>query len=141
MKYWQLVCRAYRGDLGLYFSQGFLPLYESPSRAVAGRPGLGAETFLFSGAWLPALALMHHCFSSLCTAQAVTWKSPDVGEPGPGRLLARSSHTPHLCLWHACSRSGGEASAMCRMLWLAWARLHLGPLHLLSQCGIRACAL
>lgn len=82
------------------FSQGFLSLHESPFRVTAGRLGLGAETLLFSGVWLPALALMHHCPSSPRTAQAVTWKSPDVGEPGAGQLLIPSSHTPWPCLRH-----------------------------------------
>lgn len=82
------------------FSHGFLPPYERPSRVVAGRPGLGAETCLFSGVWPPALALTHCCASSPCTTQAVTWKSPDVGEPCPGHLLAPSSHTPRPCPRH-----------------------------------------
>lgn len=84
--------------MGLCFSQGFVPPCESPSRAVAGRPRQRAETCLFLGVWLSTLTLMHHCSSSPCTAQAVTWKSPEVREPGPGQLLAPSSHTPWSCL-------------------------------------------
>lgn len=82
------------------------------------RPRQRAETCLFLAVWLSTLTLMHHCFSSPCTAQAVSWKSPDVREPGPGQLLAPSSHTPWSCLrqgllslWRCSPRYGQDAAA------------------------------